>query len=458
MSIFFHRRVDMLHGSLWDKLVIFAIPLALTNVLQQLFNTADVAVLGHYAGRDAMASVGSMTPVISIFVALFLGLALGANVVLARHLGSKGYERLKNASGTTIWLAVLLGILALGVCYPLTDQIMTWLSVPDGIRAQSKIYLQCYCLGLPAVSLYNFAAAMLRSIGDTTSPLISLGLASFLNIVLNLVFTICFGWGVAGVAIATTISNWTSALSLLFILWRSETFNLGIKLLFSRRELFFMLRIGFPAAIQGMVFCFSNVIVQSAINSLGEDVIAGSAAAFTIEINMYCLMSAFAQAATTFVSQNFGARKIARCIRVTRVTLGITLPLNIIMSLLIFFIAPYILTIFTSDPNVAEMAMMRILYIILPNVVTIFIDLLSGALRGYGCSMPPAIATLVAICGIRIVWVFTIFETHHEFWVILLSYPLSWLATAILIGFVYYRFRHGNLIFKHFDSRKIHQA
>ena len=453
MSIF-SGRLDMLHGSIWDKLIIFAIPLALTNVLQQLFNTADVVVVGHYVGRDAMASVGSMTPVISLFVALFAGLALGTNVVLAQHFGAKGYQRLQDAAGTTIWLALILGILSVALCYPLTDQILSFLSVPDEIMAQSKTYLQYYCLGLPAMAIYNFGAGMLRSIGDTKSPLISLGLASLANIILNLLFTLGFGWGVFGVALATTIANFLSALILLVVLVRSPIFGLSLHLAFTRRELLFMLHIGLPAAIQGMVFCFSNVIVQSAINSLGASVIAGSAAAFTIEINMYCLMSGFAQAATTFVSQNFGARKIARCIRVTKVTLGITLPLNLAMSLIIILIAPYILGVFTTDPQVAEMGKLRIWYIILPNVVTIFIDILSGALRGYGCSLPPAIATLVAICGIRIVWVFTVFRIYPEFWIILLSYPLSWLATALMISFVYYRFRHTSLIFKHLDTHK----
>ncbi|MBQ9536890.1 MAG: MATE family efflux transporter [Desulfovibrionaceae bacterium] len=443
---FFSRSIDMLHGTLWDKLILFALPLALTNVLQQLFNTCDVAVLGHYAGRDAMASVGSMTPVISLFVALFLGLSLGANVVLAQYIGSNNAFAVRRAAGTSVWLGLFLGILSPLCCYPFLDSILELLKVPADISAGAKVYLEYYCYGLPAVALYNFFAAMLRSVGDTTSPLVSLTCASLLNLILNLVFTIVYGLGVAGVALATTLANWLSAVILLVVVLRRTVFGLHIHHCpLSRKILLLMLRIGLPAAVQGMIFCFSNVIVQSAINSLGANVIAASAAAFTIEINMYCLMSAFAQATTTFVSQNFGARNILRCIKITRVTLAITMPLNIGMAALIILIAPYILVIFTHDPAVEELAILRLWYIILPNAVTIFIDVLSGALRGYGCSMPPAIATLVAICGIRILWVFTIFKATPEFWVILLSYPLSWLATAVLIAFVYYRFKRDTL-------------
>ncbi|MBQ7585801.1 MAG: MATE family efflux transporter [Desulfovibrionaceae bacterium] len=455
-KIFFKRNIDMLHGSLWDKLVLFAIPLALTNVLQQLFNTADVAVLGHYVGRNAMASVGSMTPVISVFIALFSGLSLGSNVVIAQYFGAKDEAKIKAASDTSVWLALFLGVVTPALCLPLIANIVDLLTVPSAISDGAQTYLRYYCYGLPAVSIYNFSAAMLRSIGDTSSPLLSLTCASLLNLILNLIFTLVLDLGLEGVALATTLANWLSALILVLMLLKSKFFHLKFKSCqFNLASLTFMLRIGLPAAIQGMVFCFSNVLVQSAINSLGEHVIAGSAAAFTIEINMYCLMSAFAQAATTFVSQNFGARNIARCLRVTRVTLGITMLLNVLMTVIILWAAPYLLGIFTDDPVVLDLAMERLWYIILPNVVTIFIDLLSGALRGYGCSFPPAIATLVAICGIRIVWVFTVFAAYPKFWVILLSYPLSWLATAILISFVYYRFKHHSLIFKRVLAKKI---
>ena len=451
MSIFSRlSHIDMLSGSIWDKLVLFSVPLALTNVLQQLFNTADVAVLGHYLGSEAMGAVGSLTAVISLFVALFLGLALGANVVIAKHFGRKSPEQIVRASQTAMFLALLLGLTCLALCYPLADDLLRLLSVPLDLLPLSKVYLQYYLLGLPALAIYNFAAAMLRSQGDTTSPFISLAVASLLNLVLNLLFTLCWHWGVAGVACATSLANGVSALILLLILARRKVFGLSLFLRkLDLRECSEMLRIGLPAAIQGMVFCFSNVLVQSAINSLGAFAIAGSAAAFTIEINMYCLMSAFAQAATTFVSQNYGARNLARCLRVTRVTLALTLPLNLLMSLAIVLAAPSLLRFFSHEPRVLEMAMLRIYLIVLPNVVTVFIDVLSGALRGYGCSLQPAIATLLAICGIRVVWVFTVFRIWPDFAVLVVSYPLSWLVTAIFIAFVYARYRRVVLLHGH---------
>ncbi len=435
----------MLHGSLWDRLVLFSLPLALTNVLQQLFNTADVVILGRFVGRDAMAGVGSMTPLISLFVALFLGLALGSNVVIARGFGKNQPRAIASASHAAFFLSLVLGVVSAGICYPFIDGILFVAGVPKEICPLSKAYFSWYLLGIPAVSLYNFAAAMLRSEGDTTSPFISLAVASVLNIALNY-FAVACGFGVEGVALATTISNIASALILFVILLRRPVFGLRPYLRRTdMKSLWSMLAIGLPAAIQGMVFCFSNVIVQSAINSLGPDVIAGSAAAFTIEINMYCLMSAFAQAATTFVSQNYGARNIPRCLRVTRVSLYLTIPLNIVMSLLIVLISPWLLQFFTADPAVLEIAILRIYIIVLPNVITIFIDILSGSLRGYGCSLPPAIASLFAICGIRIAWVFTIFKQYHDFNCLLISYPVSWFVTALLISLVYYRYYRENL-------------
>ncbi|MBO4369226.1 MAG: MATE family efflux transporter [Desulfovibrio sp.] len=439
--MFASSRIDMLKGSIWDRLILFSLPLALTNVLQQLFNTADVMIVGRFVGRDAMAGVGSMTPVISIFVALFLGLALGANVSIARYFGKKSDDGIRRASHAAFFLAFFLGLFCLFLTYPFLEDILDLVGVPSAISPLSQDYLAYYLLGLPAISFYNFAAAMLRSEGDTTSPFISLFIASVLNIVLNLLAVLVFDLGVKGVALATSFSNAVSAIILFFLLLRRKVF--GLRPFFRRidkNELKTMLAIGLPAAIQGMVFCISNVVVQSAINSLGADVIAGSAAAFTIEINMYCLMSAFAQAATTFVSQNYGARNIARCLRVTKVSLYVTLPLNVCMSLLILFLSPWLLGFFTADPAVFETAMQRIYFIVLPNAVTIFIDILSGSLRGYGCSLPPAIATLLAICGIRIVWVFTVFQTHHTFDWLLASYPLSWFATALFIAIVYWRY------------------
>ena len=442
--------MGMLSGSIWDKLVLFSVPLALTNVLQQLFNTADVAVLGHYLGNEAMGAVGSLTAVISLFVALFGGLALGCNVVIAKYFGAQEPLRIVRASQTAACMALALGLVCLVCCYPVADHILILLSVPEDLLPLSKVYFEYYLLGLPAVAIYNFAAAMLRSQGDTTSPFISLAVASLLNIVLNLFFTLHLHWDVAGVAMATSLANGVSALILILMLMRRQVFGLSlIPRKLDRGECAEMLRIGLPAAIQGMVFCFSNVLVQSAINSLGPIAIAGSAAAFTIEINMYCLMSAFAQAATTFVSQNYGARNLARCLRVTRVTLALTLPLNLVMSLAIILAAPSLLGFFSQDPKVLDTAMVRIYLIVLPNVVTIFIDVLSGALRGYGCSLQPAVATLVAICGIRVVWVFTVFKIWPDFTVLVASYPLSWLVTALFITFVYLHFRRVVLLHGH---------
>ncbi|MBQ7606803.1 MAG: MATE family efflux transporter [Desulfovibrionaceae bacterium] len=440
--------INMLEGSIWDKLIVFSLPLALTNVLQQLFITADVTVLGNAAGRDAMASVGSLTPAIGLFVSLFLGFSIGSNVVIAKHFGSGSSARVHSASRATLTLALLLGFGCFFLCFPYVHELLVLLAIPEEIQPLSESYFSWYLPSLPFLSLYNFAAAMLRSKGDTATPFLALAAASLINIVGNLI-AVALGYGVSGVAFATTFANAASAFFLLVRIVRQPVFAVFQKVSGVRAELQDVVRIGFPAAIQGMVFCFSNIVVQSAINSLGPVAIAGSAAAFVIEINMYCLMSAFAQAETTFVSQNFGAKNLRRCLAVTRVTLYLTLPLNICLSLIIYLAAPYLLGFLSSDPAVIETAMIRICAIVLPNVITIFIDILSGALRGYGCSMPPAIATLIAICCIRIAWCFTVFTVWPDFTVLLVSYPLSWFVTAVLIALVYFRFKKVVLFHRH---------
>ena len=308
------RNMDMLHGSFWDKLIIFSMPLALTGVLQQLFNAADVAVLGQCVGKNAMAAVGNNISVIGLLVNLFLGLSLGANVVIARFIGAKKPGQVGTAVQTSFLLALLTGVGLAVFGELMAGPIIRWLEVPIDVREMAETYLRVYLLGLPVIGVYNFEAAILRARGDTKTPLIALAVASVINIILNLLF-VEVGWGVAGVAAATDIANVISAGMLLLALVRSDDIiHLELRgLRLDSKLLKDIVAIGLPAGIQGMVFSLSNILIQAAINSLGPDAMAASAAAFTIEVNVYCVLSAFAQATTTFVSQNYGAGNLPRC-------------------------------------------------------------------------------------------------------------------------------------------------
>ncbi len=431
--------MDMLKGSLWDKVLIFAIPLALTGVLQQLFNAADVMVLGQFVGKNAIAAVGNNISLIGILVNLFMGLSLGANVVIAQAIGARREYDAKVAVHTSIMFATLIGAAIMLAAEFATDPILDLMNVPQEVRSMAEVYLRVFLIGLPFMSLYNFAAAILRSKGDTKTPLVALALASVLNIILNLAFTIWFNMGVLGVAAATTLANALAAGVLLIVLNRSASFiHLRVKSLqINGAALAEIVRIGLPAAIQGMVFSLANLIIQAAINSLGADAMAASAAAFTIEINVYCFLGAFGQAATTFVGQNYGAGKLDRCRQVTWVSIKLNAVVTTVLTVLVLVFGKELLIMFQSDPKVIELGYTRLCYIVGPEIICIFLDGLSGALRGYGISTPPAILTLLGVCGVRITWVYTLFEAHPTYDVLMATYPASWIITAVLIGFAY---------------------
>ena len=434
-----HRDIDMLNGSLWDKIILFAVPLALTGVFQQLLNLADVVVLGQFIGKNAMAAVGNNTSLVGLLVSLFMGLSLGANVVIAQNIGAKNPENVKSAVHTAFLTALVTGIFITIFSELIVNPVFYLLSVPPEVKQSAEEYLRIFLLGLPAIIIYNFEAAILRSRGDTQTPLISLIIASFLNVALNLIFVIKFDFGVAGVAAATNISNFVAAIILFFVLLKTDGL---LKLEFSKmrinREILReIIKIGLPAGIQGMVFSLSNVLIQSAINSLGPDAMAGSAAAFTVEINMFCIMNAFGQAATTFVGQNYGAGNLSRCKEVTRTALKIGCGIILFLSGVILYFAEQILGFYSEDISVIETGKIRLWCFMIPEVINVFMEVLSGAMRGYGFSLAPAIITLIFVCGIRITWVYTAFEISGTFFTLMMVYPVSWIVTTIFLIFAY---------------------
>lgn len=437
--MFRSKEIDMLHGSIWDKIIWFALPLALTGVMNQLFNTADVFVLGRYVGKEAMAAVGNNISLIGLLVNLFMGLSLGANVVIAQHLGAQRLDHAKTAVRTAFILACATGIGIVIVGEAATSTVLEWLEVPQEVEGMAETYLRLYLLSMPAMSVYNFEAAIFRSKGDTNTPLIALAIASALNLILNLIFVSTFDDGVFGVGLATVLADSVSALILFVELLRADgVIHLDLQTLsIERSELKEIVRIGLPAGIQGMVFSLSNLLIQAAINSLGANAMAASAAAFVIEINVFCIVSAFSQAATTFVSQNYGARNLARCRRVTWIAIGLDGIFMGALSIFILIFCEELLSFFNADPKVIALGTIRLWYIVAPEIINIVLEGLSGALRGYGVSMAPAVLTLIGICGVRITWLFTLFMQSPTYETLMAAYPASWFVTTVFMCCAY---------------------
>ena len=406
----------MLSGSIWDKMILFALPLAFTGVLQQLYNAADVAVLGHFVSDEAMAAVGNNVPIIGLIVSLCMGLALGANVVVAQALGMRDEERASRGVHTAFYVAVVFGVVMAIAGEIGADWIIACLEVPESVQADSELYLRVYLLGMPFIAVYNFLAAVYRSQGDTQTPLWALCFATIFNIAGNLFFD-------------------------LRRLLKPDAVSLRS-----------IIRIGWPAGVQGAVFSFSNLIIQAAINSLGADVMAGSVAAFTIEINVYCFINAFGLAATTFVSQNYGAGNLGRCRRATWVSMGLNFCASVMMIAVVLIFERSILGLFTHSEAVMEIAITRILLVVLAEPISVVMETVSDAMRGYGYSMPPAMVTLFCICSIRIVWVYTVFAADPTFDTLMIVYPISWAVTTLALTWLY--FRHQKMLTaKHAHSR-----
>ena len=437
----------MIHGSIWDKILLFAVPLALTSMLQQLFNAADIAVIGQFCGKNAMAAVGCSSPIVGLMLNLFNGIALGSNVIISRFTGARSGEKVIRAVHTSMTVAFVMGIFIMGIGELLAYPLLSVLSVPDEIWDMAILYLRIYFAGMPVIVLYNFEAAIFRSQGDTRTPLICLTISGVANVALNLFFVLVLNMNVEGVALATVIANVISA-GLLFILLlkhdgliRVHRKQLGI----DRPILRQIVLIGLPAGIQGMAFPISNMVMQSGVNSLGTDVIAGSAAAFNIEIFCFFILNAFGQACTTFVGQNYGAGDYPRCKRVTRLSLVMGIIATLAIAVLILVFGRVLLLLFNQEPSVIAAGYTRLVYIAAWQFLNAANDILSGALRGYGRSTFPAIMSILGICVSRIIWMATVFQASRTYPTLLLAYPISWAITLAAITFVYFLTKKNQL-------------
>lgn len=455
------QHLDMLNGPIWNKLPRYALPVAATGILGQLFNAADIAVVGNFTGdmrTAAVAAVGANSPVIGLILNLFIGIALGANVVIANAIGRGDRETVHRAVHTSIVTALIGGVIVAIFGQFIAAGLMGLLNVPDDVYPLALAYLRIYLLGMPVILLYNFEAAIFRSVGDTKVPLIALTVSGVLNVILNLFFVIVLKMNVNGVAIATVLSNAVSSVLLLRRLLHGDLVRVELKQLRIDPAIFRkIMRIGLPAGIQSAIFSVSNIIIQSAINSLGTVVMAASSAAFNIEIIAYDVLNSFSQACTTFVGQNYGAGKIDRCKKTMLLSLGEDIITSAIAIVIVLLTGKYLLAIFNNDPQVIEIGYSRLLILFGSYIFSLTYEILSGYLRGFGISLVPAILTLFGVCGVRIVWINTVFPLRHTFRSIMLVYPISLATTAVLIFIALLIYRPARR-FAAADSKKNPQA
>ena len=435
-------QIDMILGPLAGKLLVFAIPLMLSSILQLLFNAADVIVVGRWSGKEALAAVGSNTSLINLMVNLFVGFSVGTNVVVARDLGAGREEDVRDSVHTSIALSLVSGVVLMGLGLLLSRQMLELMGSPEDVIGLAAVYLRIYFCGMPGNMLYNFGAAILRAQGDTKRPLYFLTAAGIINVILNLVFVIVFHMDVAGVALATIISQYVSAILVLLTLMRDKgplrvdlrALRLDMKVV--RR----ILQVGLPAGFQGMVFSISNVVIQSSINSFGSTVVAGSAASSNIEGFVYAGMNAFYQTALTFTSQNYGACECKRVDRIMGLCLLYSGLIGLVLGNLAYLFGYPLGSIYApGQEEVIAQAVDRLSICCTTYFLCGLMDTQVGVLRGIGYSVVPMIVSLVGSCALRLLWVATIFQLNRTPEMLYLSYPVSWAITAAT-HFVFFLF------------------
>ncbi len=426
------RTMDMTQGPLSGKLLIFTLPVMLAGILQLLFNAADIIVVGRLAGSNSLAAVGSNGALINLIVNLLIGLSVGSGVATAYFFGAQEMDQVKETIHTSIAISLLGGVVTAAAGIILSPILLRMMATPDSIIGLSQLYLRIYFLGMPSMAVYNFGSAILRSLGDTRRPLYYLIIAGLINIVLNVTLVAVFHLDVAGVAIATVVSQTVSALLVLRCLTQLDPeMNLEWKKIrIFRPKLMRIMRVGLPAGLQSTVFSLSNVLIQSSVNSFGEVAVAGNSAAGNIEGFIYIAMNSFYQAAQTFTSQNVGARKFDRIGKVFLRCFLMVTATGLILGQLAYRLGDVLLGIYLpGDAAAIEFGVMRLAVIATTYCLCGIMEVVSGELRGMGESVLPMIVSLLGSCVLRIIWIYTIFASHHTLTVLYLSYPVSWIVT-----------------------------
>ncbi len=426
------RNVDMLEGDLFINILLFALPVTASGIIQLLFNAVDMIVVGQFSGSSSMAAVSSTSSLISLITNLFIGLSVGSSVCIARRIGSGDYERISDAVQTSITLALIFGVILMGFGIVFSRTLLEMMKSPVDVIDLSTLYLRVYFTGMPATMVYNFASAVLRAKGDTKRPLLALTISGVLNAVLNLFFVVSLKMDVAGVALASSLSAYVSAIIVLIVLVTDPGFTrFDPKHLYIENGAFAdIAKVGIPAGIQSTVFSISNVVIQSSINSFGSAAMAGNGAGSSISNFIYSGMNSFYQTCLTFTSQNIGAGKIDRVKKILILCLLDVAVTGIVLGWAAVFFGEPLLSLYTHDPEVVYYGMIRLRYICIPYFIYGMMDVLVGSLRGMGSSVAPMIVSLLGVCAFRLLWVYTFFQVHNTFEDLFLSYPVSWIITA----------------------------
>lgn len=424
--------MDMCHGPLFRKILVFTLPLILSGILQLLFNAADVIVVGQFAGSESLAAVGSTSSLTNLLVNLFIGLSVGVNVLVARFYGAQQEQEAQETVHTAVVISVLGGIVLAFMGVLLAEPLLTLMDTPEDVIRYSVLYMRIYFVGMPVMLLYNFGSAILRAIGDTRRPLYFLAVAGVINVVLNLVFVICFHMGVAGVATATVISQCVSAALIVRCLMKSEG---CIRLRPDRLRIHWgklakIARIGLPAGVQGMLFSISNVLIQSSVNSFGSIAMAGNTAAQNVEGFVYTSMNAVHQTAVSFTSQNLGGKQYKRINRILLECVLFVTVIGLVLGNGAYLLGNQILGIYSSDAEVVAYGMERLAIICTTYCLCGIMDVMVGSIRGLGYAVLPMIVSLMGACVFRIVYIYTVFEWDRTLRTLYISYPISWAMTA----------------------------
>lgn len=426
--------IDMCNGPLFGKLLLFTLPLMISGILQLLFNAADMIVVGRWVGSDALAAVGSNGPLINLLVNVFLGLSVGTNVMIARFYGSGQKRELSEMVHTSLLTAFICGVFLIFLGFFVAPAALKAMGSPDEVLPQSVLYLRIYFFSMPAMMLYNFGSAILRAVGDTRRPLYYLTVAGVINIILNLTLVVGFSMGVAGVALATTVSQIVSAgLVLNCLMNTKEDYRLDIKSLrIVKSKLFAMARIGIPAGLQGAVFSVSNILIQSSINSFGATAMAANSAASNLEGFVYTSMNTLQQTSVSFVSQNYGARQYKRIGLISLQCVGMVTVIGLVMGNGMYLAGSLLLRLYSKEDAVITMGLQRMAYVCCFYFLCGVMDTLVGCIRGIGYSVLPMLVSLSGACLFRIIWIYTVFQEHRSLDTLYISYPISWVLTVMV--------------------------
>ena len=434
--------LNMTTGPFFKKILIFSVPLMLTGVLQLIYNAADIMVVGRFAGSTSLAAVGSTSSLVNLIINLFIGLSTGAGVITARHIGAAESKKMHQSVHTAMAISAVSGVAVSIFGFFLSETFLKLMGTPDDVLPLASVYLKIYFLGAPGSLVYNFGASIVRATGDTKRPLFILSFTGLINVVLNLILVIVFHMDVAGVAIATIVSQYVSAILIVIRLTHLENacrLKLN-KLKVYKEELVSIIKIGLPAGIQSSLFSFSNVLIQTTINTFGSIAMAGNTAAQNIDAIVYTCCNAVSQTTMTFASQNIGAKKHENLRKVYFMCLGLALGISFVLGAIGLIFPEQLVGIFTTDPEVIEIGKTRVYIMMSTYFLCSIMDVSGCQIRGMGKSLEPMVITLLGACGLRVLWLYTGFPLNKTLWNLYLSYPLSWGATFIALFICYFVF------------------